>query len=107
MLTTVGLGSSTCPPTRERTSVACFRDDVGCDAARMLGLRRPLIAFGACGRDGALVAGTSVHGSSLVSWAAVVDVRFASPPTRGSWDCGHRVGIDEDMRALASSSADV
>ena len=84
-----------------------FRDDVRCDAARVLGLRRPRIAFGACGRDGALVAGTSVHGSSLVSWAAVVDVRFASPPTRGSWDCGHRVGIDEDVRALASSSADL
>ena len=107
MLTTVGLGSSTCPPTRERTSVACFRDDVRCDAARVLGLRRPRIAFGACGRDGALVAGTSVHGSSLVSWAAVVDVRFASPPTRDSWDWGHRVSIDEDVRALASSSADV
>ena len=107
MWTAVGLGPSTCPPTRERTSVACFRDDVRCDAARVLGLRRPRIAFGACGRDGALVAGTSVHGSSLVSWAAVVDVRFASPPTRGSWDCGHRVGIDEDVRALASSSADV
>ena len=70
MWTAVGLGSSTCPPTRERTSVACFRDDVGCDAARMLGLRRPRIAFGACGRDGALVAGTSVHGSSLVSWGS-------------------------------------
>ena len=48
-------------------------------ATRVLGLRRPRITFGARGSDGALVAGTSVHGSSLLIWAAVVPANLAVP----------------------------